>query len=165
MFLSEAYNNFHLAEAIVHEFHHSELYILMVVQETLEQRANELFYSPWRHDPRPLYGLFHALYVFSGVANFYARAETISDLEPHKEQFRQRRLQICHQLRLGLAQVPDNRLAPVGCSIIESIQADLNRHEAALGPLSRELPAPLAAHLKSWRAANPDLASRVRMPQ
>lgn len=27
------------------------------------------FNSPWRNDPRPLYGLFHAVYVFSGVAN------------------------------------------------------------------------------------------------
>ncbi|HEV8673607.1 MAG TPA: HEXXH motif-containing putative peptide modification protein [Methylomirabilota bacterium] len=162
MFLSEAYNDLRLAEAIVHEFGHFELNMVMETVDLLREVPGELFYSPWRDDPRPLRGLFHALYVFARVADFYARAARWSMSEPLGDQCRRRRQEICHQLRLGLAQVPGNRLAPPGRTIIEAIGQEVDRHAADWAGSTGELPAGVTARLQAWCKAHPELASSVR---
>lgn len=65
-----------MAEALVHEFHHNRLFALEEQGAFLEVGQfdpvqDALFYSPWRDDPRPLYGLWHALYVFDRVLAFW----------------------------------------------------------------------------------------------
>ncbi|OYE01192.1 aKG-HExxH-type peptide beta-hydroxylase [Nostoc sp. 'Peltigera membranacea cyanobiont' 232] len=164
LFLSEAGTDIDLAEAIVHEFYHTELFILMDTQDVIAEQTGEKFYSPWRNDPRPLYGLFHALYVFSGVANFYIAVEKLFRDAKEVERLRGRRLEVCYQLRLGLAQVPDNRLADIGRTIIQSMKEDLESHEMELGFSSQKLPVQVKAHLNAWCKANPELVSVVQMP-
>ncbi len=79
IFLSDAYNSLRLAEAMVHEYHHNQLYALMAGEELFDDVDGAILYSPWREDPRPLTGLFHALYVFTNVWNFLQRALENSD--------------------------------------------------------------------------------------
>jgi len=164
MFLSEAYHDIRLAEAMVHEYYHNELNLLQESQSTHEEIADEVFYSPWRPDSRPLGGLLHALYVFSGVANFIARAEQLPALAPYIPFLRNRRKEVISQVRLGLAQVPSNRLTSVGSYVIDLIEYEVEQQEADLGRLQGPLPKPMAEHLAKWKAANPDLSDRVRVP-
>lgn len=158
IFLSEAYEDLRLAEALVHEFHHNELNVLLQTESIIEPVEGELYYSPWRDDPRPLQGLFHAVYVFSGVIAFLRAVEKAPDLASHRDEVQARRWQIWHQLRVGLAQIPASRLGPVGEQIIaetsQRIEAQRDDFAAA------EPPASLGQHLRLWAERNPDLADR-----
>ncbi|MBW4450655.1 MAG: hypothetical protein KME38_28470 [Spirirestis rafaelensis WJT71-NPBG6] len=156
IFLSEAADEIDLAEAIIHEFCHTELFILMDTQDVIQEKVGEKFYSPWRSDPRPLYGLFHALYVFVGVANFYSKAEAFYSDPEQVQQLRERRSEIYYQVRLGLDQVPSERLAEIGHQIVQAIYKDLERDARDLS-LSSELPSWLKHHLEAWCAENLEL--------
>jgi HEXXH motif-containing protein len=162
IYLSEAYHDLRLAEALIHEYHHNELYLLMEVEPLLEERPGELFYSPWRADPRPLTGLLHALHVFTGVVDFYRRAEAVGALRAHHEEFRARRRELCPQLRLGLLQVPQERLTALGREVVAGMAQELAEHEADLGTPGPELPTPLQEHLRTWRQSHPALAATPR---
>ncbi|MGW1532297.1 HEXXH motif domain-containing protein [Streptomyces aureus] len=65
-----------LAATLVHEFQHIKLGAITHLEplvkrvETLEDRV-DLFYAPWRDDPRPLEGLVQGFYAFFGVARFW----------------------------------------------------------------------------------------------
>ena len=63
-----------LARTLVHELHHMKLNLLMDSVPLCRTGHQELFYSPWRDDPRPLAGLMHGLYAGVAVADFW-RAE------------------------------------------------------------------------------------------
>ncbi|MFJ8020487.1 HEXXH motif domain-containing protein [Streptomyces sp. NPDC096311] len=59
-----------LGVALVHEFRHTLLNGLIFLTPLFEE-CDELFYAPWRDDPRPLGGLVHGAYAFSGVAHYW----------------------------------------------------------------------------------------------
>ncbi|MEN1886059.1 HEXXH motif domain-containing protein [Streptomyces mirabilis] len=59
-----------LGAAVVHEFRHTLLNGLIFLMPLFED-CDELFYAPWRDDPRPLGGLVHGAYAFSGVARYW----------------------------------------------------------------------------------------------
>lgn len=65
-----------LAATLVHEFQHTKLGGLMHLgalsrQAPEAERPEELFYAPWRDDPRPLGGLLQGIYAFAGVTRFW----------------------------------------------------------------------------------------------
>ncbi|MDW4905630.1 HEXXH motif domain-containing protein [Streptomyces sp. ADMS] len=59
-----------LGVALVHEFRHTLLNGLIFLMPLFEE-CDELFHAPWRDDPRPLGGLVHGAYAFSGVARYW----------------------------------------------------------------------------------------------
>jgi len=67
-----------LAENLIHEFHHNRLFAIEDRQPFFDlAQADAIgdarYYSPWRRDPRPLYGIFHAVYVFVPVCRYWMR--------------------------------------------------------------------------------------------
>jgi HEXXH motif-containing protein len=60
-----------LAAVLVHEFQHTKLGGLMHLVELYDPSCDELFYAPWRDDPRPLPGLLQGIYAFTGVSWFW----------------------------------------------------------------------------------------------
>ncbi|MEU1176425.1 HEXXH motif-containing putative peptide modification protein [Streptomyces sp. NPDC005820] len=60
-----------LAESFVHEYQHSKLGALLHLFPVLQDDRAELYYAPWRSDPRHLTGLLHGVYAFTGVAGFW----------------------------------------------------------------------------------------------
>ncbi|MGX5397010.1 aKG-HExxH-type peptide beta-hydroxylase [Streptomyces anulatus] len=65
-----------LAVTLVHEFRHMKLNAVLDTvdlykEEGGEDRAGSLYYAPWRDDPRPLHGLFHGVFAFFGVVDFW----------------------------------------------------------------------------------------------
>ena len=161
IFLSEAYNDLRLAEAIVHEYHHNELYALMEIEELIGPDRTPRFYSPWRDDPRPLFGLFHAIYVFDGVADFYLRALDASQVRHHANHFDNRRLETCRRIQLALAQVPSDEVTSLGSTILDDIRDRLRHHEEHFGSFDSALPPHLGDHLKHWLTRNPELEASV----
>jgi len=59
------------AEALVHEFQHSKLNALCDLVDLDSAANDQLFYAPWRDDPRPMAGLIHGIYAFTSVVEFW----------------------------------------------------------------------------------------------
>jgi hypothetical protein len=62
-------NEYLLAEAIVHEYSHNLLNMIIANGDMFEGEVpnEEIYYSPWRNDPRHISGLLHAVFVFNNV--------------------------------------------------------------------------------------------------
>lgn len=65
-----------LAEMIIHEFHHSKLFLLqhwdsLFLYSDDTSWGGMKLYSPWRECMRPLQGLLHGAFVFSGVSVYW----------------------------------------------------------------------------------------------
>lgn len=163
LFLSEALDDLVLAEAVVHEFGHTELNTLMDTQSLIHEDSLEKYYSPWRKDPRPLVGLFHAIYVFSQVANFLITIEKLS-LVTKKHDLKERILLICYRLKIAIYQVPYKKLTPIGRNIIELISEWLNKNSDGLHDLENSTFRLIIHHLKLWHNNNPDYALFVKIP-
>jgi HEXXH motif-containing protein len=162
IFLSHTEIDLVLAEAIVHEFGHTELNTVMDTETLSCEDAAERFYSPWRTDPRPLSGLIHALYVFSGVLEFLGQVAARPALSRHWAYAQAERATIFHRLRIGLMQVPDEKLTALGREIVRDIRQRVMRQRNELRAGSREVPGHIYKHLEAWRAEHPELASAVR---
>ncbi|MGW6454940.1 aKG-HExxH-type peptide beta-hydroxylase [Streptomyces sp. NPDC055078] len=74
--LSLPYDDVQAAAVLVHESRHQQLNALFSLVPLLSEppggtAAYELFYAPWRSDPRPPPGLLHGVHAFAGVAGFW----------------------------------------------------------------------------------------------
>jgi len=82
--LSEPGDAEQLAASLVHEFHHAQLGVLMHLTDVVTPDATHeqnLFYSPWRDDPRPLRGFMQGTFAFFGVAGFWLRRLRMAQTE------------------------------------------------------------------------------------
>jgi HEXXH motif-containing protein len=76
---------FELANFVIHEFHHTRMFVLEALAPVLAvapQVDAAVHYSPWRDDRRPLRGLLHALYVHVPVTQFWLAVHTAADAGP-----------------------------------------------------------------------------------
>lgn len=73
VFLPGVTDCYDVAECFLHESLHQKLYRVEEGASLFEGEAadDEIYYSPWRSDPRPLRMLMHGAYVFAGVSNFW----------------------------------------------------------------------------------------------
>jgi HEXXH motif-containing protein len=163
MFVSEIYRFMPLLEAIVHEFHHTELYMLMASREVLWEDEHRLYYSPWREDARTIFGLFHACHVFSQVEEFYSRAAESVAFEDYREYIAQRRLELCQQLRLGLLQIRRDELPQTGREVFDFMVAQVDLREKEMQFNQNPLPR-IIVHLDQWRQRHPELADSIILP-
>jgi HEXXH motif-containing protein len=76
--LSAVQEPYWIADSLIHEFFHNRLFFITEEEPIFaEAEADEdadnpgEFYSPWRMDLRPLSGLLHALYVYTGVCKYW----------------------------------------------------------------------------------------------
>ncbi|WP_081842518.1 HEXXH motif domain-containing protein [Actinomadura welshii] len=60
-----------LAVTLVHEFQHAKLSVILDAARLYRGGADDLFYAPWRDDPRPLGPFLHGIYAHLGVAQFW----------------------------------------------------------------------------------------------
>jgi hypothetical protein len=79
-YISYSEDTFILSEAIVHEYHHNKLNLILCLDSILiDNFKKRKYYSPWRKDARPLIGLLHGCFAFWGVASYWGKY-----LEVHK---------------------------------------------------------------------------------
>jgi hypothetical protein len=73
VFLPEIDDSTLIAECFIHECLHQYLYRLEHVSNLFENTdgIDELYYSPWKDEPRPLIMVLHGAFVFTGVIMFY----------------------------------------------------------------------------------------------
>ncbi|WP_390893796.1 aKG-HExxH-type peptide beta-hydroxylase [Bradyrhizobium diazoefficiens] len=166
IFVSESYADLKLAEALVHEFHHNELYIRMTVANFFnESGQDKLYYSPWRADARPLFGLLHALYVFTGVAQFYGMLERQSSDQSLATHCRTYQREVCEKLAWGCAQVDWSALSAEGKELLRWIDAQLDARSSECGYSCAVVSKEMRASIDLWRDRYPSLELRqVRGP-
>jgi HEXXH motif-containing protein len=71
-----------LAECYLHESLHQKLFRMDTCRPLFSDPnayVKDEFYSPWRNDARPLNGILHGCYVFTGVSLFWSHLAKSSD--------------------------------------------------------------------------------------
>jgi len=79
-----------MAEALIHEFSHNKLAVLLEQGPLLENAFSPLYPSPVRPDPRPLHGVLLAVHAFLPVARLYERMIAGDDPRARHPEFRAR---------------------------------------------------------------------------
>ncbi|GIF63850.1 HEXXH motif domain-containing protein [Asanoa ishikariensis] len=79
VFLTRPADEEKFATTLVHELFHSMLNAVLELIPLHRASGNELLYSPWRDDPRPLVGILHGAYSFMGVGDFWRRRQENGD--------------------------------------------------------------------------------------
>ena len=59
------------AETLVHETQHLKLCALLDLVTLMQPDDGQVYYAPWRADPRPASGLLQGAYAFLGVSGFW----------------------------------------------------------------------------------------------
>ncbi len=164
MFLSGGYQFMPLLEAVVHEYHHTELYVLMATREVIGEAKERRYYSPWRDDARPLLGLFHAIHVFAEIYEFYGRARHSPAFADYKDYVAARRDEIRRQLRVALQQIRADELPPLGREIYDFISGRLDSGESEPGNRRALLSPDMVTHLEKWCQQYPELIPDIALP-
>ncbi|MGV3517693.1 aKG-HExxH-type peptide beta-hydroxylase [Luteitalea sp.] len=164
IFLSESYRYMALLEALVHEYYHNELWLAMVIAPHVRQVEDAVLYSPWRPDPRPPLGVYHGIYVFTGLLEFFAACERSLALEDSVRHFTSRRRDVYFQLRTALDQLPGTYLDEAGQECLDVLRTIVRRHGIELGLEDEELPQKQKAHWRDWLRQNVAAGGSVPVP-
>jgi HEXXH motif-containing protein len=145
-----------LAVALLHEFQHSKLCAINYLAPLCHRAAGQLFYAPWRPDPRPADALLHGIFAHLAVADFWrvhrsvapGRDQLVADVE-----FARWLRQTYHAARLldgcgGLTAAGRQVLAEVTARLAEWLD------EPVPGPATKLAEETSADHLGCWRLRN-----------
>lgn len=118
-------------ESIVHEYGHQILYCLMELDHIVINDQSPVYRLPWSGSERDYYGYFHAFYIYTLLAMYYAR---LACTRPHHElEFgRARFLSIMDGLRQAAPELAAaGRLTPCGQELLDGLRREID----ALKPL------------------------------
>lgn len=131
-------NSYELAEDIIHEAHHNRLYAIEEAGPFFEDHRvhstrEERFYSPWRADPRPLYGIFHAVYVFSRVQRYWLNVSQCNGSpQAVRDYAAQRWARLRLQLAAGTAELEANAdFTPLGAKLFHCVVKEVQEVQQA----------------------------------
>lgn len=68
---TSATSTLRLAESLLHESMHLKLSLIEGHLDLIKQDSEQLFYSPWREELRPIRGVLHGMFVFKAILDFY----------------------------------------------------------------------------------------------
>lgn len=114
-----------LVEALVHEFQHNKLNLLLGLDPVMENADWPLFTSPVRPDPRPLRGVLLAVHAFQPIVRMYERLCESPASGEGEAAWRRRRLadlaRVCHEGCEVL--LPNGRPTPIAQPLFAEMQA------------------------------------------
>ena len=152
-----------IGEVLVHEFAHNELNLYQESKPVFKDDPERLFYSPWRPDPRPLNGLFHGIYSFWHVAEFFRCSLQSGELNGFDASAEESYRQTLQQLRIALWQIPPELLTPEGRAIIGVIANSVSAKFDTNDLCDSVVDAKMQAHIAQWRTRNPAYADGIRL--
>lgn len=124
VYLSLNANSLTMTEAIVHEVQHSKVNLL-AWSDTIIENSGELYPSPVRPDPRPLWGVLLAVHAFLPVARIHRAMIAADDPEADPRRY----AEVCRVNHDGMTVLRSHaRPTAFGAAIIEG----MNQLEAAI---------------------------------
>ena len=114
-------------EILSHEASHISIFILEAKLGALVMGdySDAHYYSPWRGDPRPVYGIFHGAMVFSIAVSF------LSKLQSQKAQIRVSKL--CIELEEAFRQLGDHaQLSDLGLDMLKMAAENISAIKSEL---------------------------------
>ena len=94
------YQEIRMLEAILHEAMHLQLSLIERYIPLIESTGEtELYYSPWRNEPRPARGVLHGLFVFRAIYEFFSILNTCPQSAPVNFYVNRRLERIAHEIR------------------------------------------------------------------
>lgn len=145
-----------LAVALMHEFQHAKLCAVNDLEPLASRQARQLFYAPWRPDPRPAGALLHGIFAHMAVADFWRLHRHVATGEEsmlaHVEFARW--LQQTHYAA-GLLDGHD-ALTAAGRHLLSQVMARLTAwlEEPVPAPARKLAEETAADHLSCWRLRN-----------
>lgn len=67
MHIDENYNTLHYFEHLIHEAAHLKLFTITPYDEIIKNSGDKKYQAPFREDPRPMSGIFHAYFVLARI--------------------------------------------------------------------------------------------------
>jgi hypothetical protein len=116
-----------LAECFLHECMHQYLYRIDSIDSIFknDNDKNEIYYSPWRDDPRPLSGIFHGIFVFNEIGKYYIKLSEKAKTKNEKSDFNYRAYLRLEQVIIATeVLLKFSKLSSIGDSIISTIIND-----------------------------------------
>jgi HEXXH motif-containing protein len=139
LFLSPAPDAQTLGVTLAHELQHTKLVALMDLFPLLEPVAGETFYAPWRDDPRPLAGLLHGTYAYTGVTAFWRRQRECAT-PPTAEMFAHTEFARWRMATLAAARslLDSGRLTALGTTFVDGMVRVLDQWHTESVPKSAQ---------------------------
>ncbi|WP_176960158.1 aKG-HExxH-type peptide beta-hydroxylase [Lentzea jiangxiensis] len=136
------------ALTLTHELQHAKLAVLLDLFELTAAHPGELFYAPWRDDPRPLVGLLHGTYAHLGVASFWRRYDDEHAQVEHAHWRTASR-------RAATTMLESGRLTELGTTFVTEIAGVLEGWDDRVSPAARAAAeAALTRHRALWEGAH-----------
>ncbi len=126
-----------LEETLVHEWGHQVLYDAMELDPIVDDDGTRQFSLPWSGDARDLYGYFHAYYIYTILALYFARVLHGPQIyrRVDVQRARERGVEILKGLKLARPDFRNNArrsFTEFGRSIIKDLENSQNRISEAL---------------------------------
>ena len=156
-----------IVEALVHEYHHHKLNAILNLDPIfVEGNAEEIYYSPWRDDPRPLGGILQGTYVFQAVLEFEHKLLRTDMPILQEKRLQQRVYTVKKQLQTALKVLKTNAgFSSIGRGLIEGIEENIDRVEPEIPQIEQQLiDLRLKEHQRKWEAENPNLVETKIFP-
>lgn len=128
IFLSEAAQPFtsreYTAEHLLHEASHLRLMLMLEIDPLVTCRDEAVFNSPVRKDPRPLWGMLQAIFVFARITAFHRRAYAVTGAQFHQDAQRDN----ARLLAEGMDEIeaePSTDFTPAGLSLWQQMRSEI----------------------------------------
>lgn len=103
------------ALTFAHEVQHAKLSVLMDLFPLVDHSTEELFYAPWRDDPRPLTGLLQGTYAHLGITAFWRRQRHRESDPDHAQHAEVEFIRWCEASReVAQFMISSRKLTPIG---------------------------------------------------
>ena len=143
------------AEALVHEFSHNILNSLQKAEDIFNdiELNQSILYSPWRSDPRHFQGLFHAVFVFERVCEFFLRYLKLFDDDEIKYRFNL--MAIRNQIGIEILEGNSDAMGEFGKNILLMLKYRIKKHNFDVSERDRfEVKEELVEHYQIWEKEN-----------
>jgi hypothetical protein len=144
-------NEFLIAEALVHEYSHNILNMIIKSGDIFDGSPpmDEIYYSPWREDARHISGVFHAVFVFTNVSQLL---EKLSQKYPTNHYLTERKLDNLFRLELGIEVLKDfNFSKSLAKILVEELQEEIDLLKSNYAEFDRSiLIESQLNHLRKW---------------
>jgi HEXXH motif-containing protein len=143
------------AVTLVHEFQHSKLAALLDLTRLHDAGHTELYFAPWRTDPRPIDAIFQGVYAFLAIAETW---QQISADPSVGEAGLRTMAEIREQVAVGILTLErSGALTPAGARFVAGQRARLSRLQAIELPpdVTAAARAVLNEAHQAWQQRNP----------